>query len=124
MAPVVLPGSGGVGVGAGPVAPNYPAIFHRKLVYTPTTMTKYLVIIGVFAVVLFATDASSRQHSRKLNASSVNLEQIAAKNQALREAAARHLYGDGNPEHIRALADQLDPEYLSLYKETVTRNNQ
>jgi hypothetical protein len=42
-----------------------------------------------------------------------------ARDVVLREAAARHYYGDGNPEHIRALADQLDTEAFNLYKQTV-----
>jgi len=35
----------------------------------------------------------------------------------IRINATRRLYGDGNPEHIEALSEQLDPEYLKAYRD-------
>ena len=80
----------------------------------------FLVVAGILAAILFATDASSRQHVAKVRFSDKEYNAMVAREYGIRDAAARHLYGDGNPEHIRALADELDPEYLKLYKRAIS----
>jgi hypothetical protein len=34
----------------------------------------------------------------------------------IRMNATRRLYGDGNPEHLEALSEQLDADYLQAYR--------
>jgi hypothetical protein len=39
----------------------------------------------------------------------------------IRMNATRRLYGDGNPEHLEALSEQLDPAYLDAYRNAYNR---
>ena len=84
------------------------------------TTTTSLVVAGILATILFATAANSRQHAAKVRFSDKEYSAMVAREYGIRDAAARHLYGDGNPEHIRALANDLDPEYLKLYKRAIS----